>query len=111
MNAPSLPKYQLIIEILERVTYYDGIPVMDQYSKKTKTELIEELASLHKKLDALAHPDGVDASVGIIQPGQKNNYHHVFEQIDDGYWEVDLAGVTTYCNQAMARISGYTRER
>ncbi|HOD15551.1 MAG: PAS domain S-box protein [Spirochaetes bacterium] len=82
---------------------------MDQYSKKSKTQLIEELVSLHKKLDAQA-PSGGDTPAGIIQTGQENNYHHVFEQIDDGYWEVDLAGQTTYCNQAMARITGYTVE-
>ncbi len=107
-NAPAAPKYQLIIEIPEPVAYNDGIPVMDQYSRKTKTELIEEIASLNKKLDAQSRPDGTDTSGQIIQPGEKNNYHHVFEQIDDGYWEVNLAGVTTYCNEAMARISGYS---
>jgi len=83
---------------------------MDQYSKKSKTQLIEELVSLHKKLDAQA-PSGGDTPAGIIQTGQENNYHHVFEQIDDGYWEVDLAGQTTYCNQAMARITGYRSKR
>ncbi len=36
-------------------------------------------------------------------------YHRVIENIDDGYYEVDLAGNFTFFNEAMARISGYPR--
>ena len=34
-------------------------------------------------------------------------YHRVIENIDDGYYEVDLAGNFTFFNAAMARIAGY----
>lgn len=36
-------------------------------------------------------------------------YHRVIENIDDGYYEVDLAGNFTFFNDAMARITGYPR--
>ena len=36
-------------------------------------------------------------------------YHRVIENIDDGYYEVDLAGNFTFFNEAMARIAGYPR--
>ena len=37
-------------------------------------------------------------------------YHRVIENIDDGYYEVDLAGNFTFFNDAMARIAGSPRE-
>lgn len=77
---------------------------MDQYVNKTKAELIEELVSLNKKLDLIGQAAG---NAAALHPSESNNYHHVFEEIDDGYWEVDLSGVTTYCNHAMSRITGY----
>ena len=35
-------------------------------------------------------------------------YHRVIENIDDGYYEVDLAGNFTFFNDAMACITGYS---
>ena len=34
-------------------------------------------------------------------------YHRVIENIEDGYYEVDLAGNFTFFNESMARIAGY----
>jgi diguanylate cyclase (GGDEF)-like protein/PAS domain S-box-containing protein len=34
----------------------------------------------------------------------------ILDTIEDGYFEVDLAGTLTFCNQASARMFGYTQE-
>ena len=54
------------------LAYYDVMAVMDQYKNKTKSELIEELVSLQRKLAELTTSAGPDkpASSAPIQPGR-----------------------------------------
>ena len=40
----------------------------------------------------------------------EEKYHSILESIEEGYYEVDLAGNLTFFNEAMARINGYTRD-
>ena len=40
----------------------------------------------------------------------ERRYRTIIENIEDGYYEVDLAGNYTFFNDAMARIIGYTRD-
>ena len=80
---------------------------MDKYRNKTKAELIEELSALRKRLAAL-DPSETAARDGAHTPSSRgDDYRHIFEQIDDGYFEVDLRGKTIFCNHGMARITGY----
>ena len=44
----------------------------------------------------------------LHQSGEK--YHNVLENIEDGYYELDLAGNVTSFNEACRRIYGYSRE-
>jgi PAS domain S-box-containing protein len=39
----------------------------------------------------------------------EENYRNIIESIEDGYYEVDLAGNFTFCNDPMARIMGYSK--
>ena len=78
---------------------------MDNYNKKTKAELIKEIKSLHARIEGAADAASMDLRV---RPMLENDYHTVFEQIDDGYWEVDLAGSITFFNEGMARITGFS---
>lgn len=41
---------------------------------------------------------------------EQERYRVFLENIEDGCWEVNLAGDVTFCNQAMWRMLGYTRE-
>ena len=41
----------------------------------------------------------------------EEKYRSILENIEDGYYEVDLAGNLTFLNDAMARISGYPRDK
>ena len=40
----------------------------------------------------------------------ERKYRTIIENIEDGYYEVDLAGNYTFFNDAMARIIGYSRD-
>ncbi len=40
----------------------------------------------------------------------EGKYRTILESIEEGYYEVDLAGNLTFFNDAMARITGYTRD-
>ncbi|HHX59103.1 MAG TPA: PAS domain S-box protein, partial [Candidatus Moranbacteria bacterium] len=40
----------------------------------------------------------------------KEEYRSIVNGIQDGYFEVDLAGTYTYANKALCNIYGYTRE-
>ncbi len=44
---------------------------------------------------------------GTNENESENDYHHVLDQIEDGYWEVDIMGIHTHCNLAMSRLTGY----
>ena len=40
----------------------------------------------------------------------KEKYQSILENIQEGYFEVDLKGNFTFCNDSMARLTGYTKE-
>jgi PAS domain S-box-containing protein len=40
----------------------------------------------------------------------EEKYRTILENIEDGYYEVDLAGNVTFCNEALCRIWGYPKE-
>jgi two-component system, cell cycle sensor histidine kinase and response regulator CckA len=42
--------------------------------------------------------------------GVEEKYRNILESIDEGYFEVDLAGKLTFCNDSLCRITGYPRE-
>ncbi len=71
---------------------------MKRSRNKTKKELIEELEALR-----LSRVTGGDPAGDPV-----NDYHHVLDQIEDGFWETDLRGIHLFCNRAMARLTGYT---
>ena len=39
-----------------------------------------------------------------------HTYYQIMESIEEGYFEADLGGHITFCNHALLRISGYSRE-
>ena len=41
---------------------------------------------------------------------REEKYQSILESIEEGYYEVDLAGNLTFFNDALARISGYSRD-
>lgn len=82
---------------------------MDPYKSKTKKELIEELEKLKRQAGAPRARGSASIARKDIH-SQDSDYRHIFEEIDDGYWEIDLKGIHTYCNTAMLNIFGYPAE-
>ena len=71
------------------------------FDSMTREELLEEIKRLSQERDS---------SSGSLSPGSCVDEcvdRGILDQIDDGYWEVDLNGTFTYCNQAMTSILGY----
>lgn len=78
-------------------------------SKATKKQLIEEINRLR---EALSRHDGKPDRPDDTD--QKSREPHLSDtlppmDIEDGYFEVDLAGNMLSCNEPMARILGYPR--
>jgi PAS domain S-box-containing protein len=74
----------------------------------------EPALTRHKKVkDLKAYLDDPAAGqdrLQVVENALKESeakYHRVIEKIEDGYYEVDLAGNFTFFNDAMARITGY----
>lgn len=40
----------------------------------------------------------------------EERYRTILESIEDGYWEVDLKGSYTFCNDALCNLTGFPRE-
>lgn len=45
-----------------------------------------------------------------ILKASEERYRTILENIEDGYYEVDLKGVLTFFNESLCKISGYSRE-
>lgn len=43
-------------------------------------------------------------------PDSEQKYHEILDSIDDGYYEVDLAGRFTFFNDILPRLTGHTAE-
>lgn len=42
--------------------------------------------------------------------GERKNYRSIIERIEDGYYEVDIAGNFTFFNESMCKILGYSKD-
>jgi len=47
---------------------------------------------------------------GDTAAGEQKKYSHISERIEDGYYEVDIAGNFTFFNESMCKILGYSRD-
>jgi PAS domain S-box-containing protein len=71
--------------------------------KKTKAQLLEEVADLRRQIEG-----GKIAET----PGDplKDLYQTILDQIEDGYYEVDLRGRYTYVNRSVCKYHGRTSQ-
>lgn len=73
-------------------------------SQKTKAQLIEELNALRQR----AH--GRSASGESVTDCPEVAPRAILDEIDDGYYEIDLEGRYTYVNQALCHYQGVSAE-
>jgi PAS domain S-box-containing protein len=110
---------KILYQAFNRV-YRTGEPAKGiQYEVMTKNgekRTVETSASLIR--NALGNPvgfRGISRDITDLIQAQhalkesEERYRTIIETIEDGYYEVDLAGNLTYFNDAMARINGYSR--
>jgi diguanylate cyclase (GGDEF)-like protein/PAS domain S-box-containing protein len=79
-------------------------------TSKTKQKLIEELSILKQKMQEVEYSesDRQQAEKKLQESAEK--YRSIMESIQDGYFELDLAGNLTFVNDLMCKSSGYTRK-
>jgi len=75
-------------------------------TEKTKAQLIEENERLQRELNALRLPGTEPGAPRDIL--REERYRAILNDIEDGYYEVDLGGSFTFCNTAMCRMLGYS---
>jgi len=77
---------------------------------KTKNQLIHEVAALRQRVAKLEELETQhnQAEETLRQSAEK--YRTILESIEDGYFEVDLAGNVTFFNEALCRIHGRSRD-
>jgi len=73
---------------------------------KSREELREEIVRLHQQLENLM---SIDKEEDALRKSEEK-YRNILETIEDGYYEVDLAGNLTFFNDALTRINGYPRD-
>lgn len=101
--------------------YETGLPVqsleMDIFIKDGTKRTIELYASLLR--DSNNRATGFRGIIRDITERKKTQealrqseekYRNILENIEDGYYEVDLGGNLTFFNNSIHRISGYTKE-
>ncbi len=74
-------------------------------SEKTRAQLIEENERLRAELDALRLQ--TSAPAGTRDSLREERYRAILNDIEYGFYEVDLAGNITFCNASMCGMLGY----
>jgi len=74
-------------------------------SEKTKAQVLEENERLRAELDVMRLQRGTPA--GTRDSLREERYRAILNEIEEGFYEVDLAGNFTFCNSAMCGMLGY----
>src|SRR6266498_3834464 len=81
-----------------------------QSQDKTKAQLISEITQLRQRVAALEAAESLRGQAEAARRETEDKYQAILDHIEDGYYEVDLAGNLTFCNQALSAIKGYAQE-
>jgi PAS domain S-box-containing protein len=107
-------------EVFEKV-YYTEMPARavdwELIRKSGSRRIVEVSVSLKRDMDSrpigflgiardITHRRMVEQALR----DSEEKYRTIIENIEDGYYEVDLAGNFTFFNNAMAKIIGYSRD-
>ncbi len=77
---------------------------------KTKNQLIHEVAELRQRIAELEELETQHNQAEETLRQSEEKYRTILENIQEGYYEVDLAGNYTFLNDSMCRIWGYPKE-
>ena len=77
---------------------------------KTPLELLEEISLLRERIGELERKNAQYHQTGEMLRESEIKYRSVLENIEEGYYEVDLAGNFTFFNDSLCRIWEYPKE-
>jgi diguanylate cyclase (GGDEF)-like protein/PAS domain S-box-containing protein len=77
---------------------------------KTKNQLIHEVAALRKRIAKLEELETQHNQTEETLRQSEEKYRTILESIEEGCYEVDLAGNFTFFNDSMCRLLGYSKE-
>ena len=77
---------------------------------KTQAQLIEELQELRRQAAALQEEVIERKQAEAALRGSEERYRTILENMEDSYYEVDLAGNLTFFNDSLSRLYGYSRD-
>jgi len=78
--------------------------------RKTKKGLIQELLTLRQRISSLERSNLPGAVGDDAPPTSQIHYRTLAENLNEGYFETDLAGTFTFVNDEMCRILDYAPE-
>ena len=79
-------------------------------NKKTKEQLIEELEKLHQRVFELERSESQRPQAEEALWESEERYRNILESIEEGYYEVDIAGNLTFFNDSLCNLLGYSRD-
>ncbi|PKN51361.1 MAG: hypothetical protein CVU55_12030 [Deltaproteobacteria bacterium HGW-Deltaproteobacteria-13] len=71
---------------------------------------MKKISEVHKNKTRSPHSARPDRSAGKSNQGSEEQYRSILENIDDCYYEIDLAGQFTFFNDSLCRLHGRSRE-
>jgi PAS domain S-box len=77
---------------------------------KTKAQLLKEISVLNKKIKKIEKTETAYKLLEEALRESEEKYRTILENIEDGYYEVDLKGNFTFFNDSLCHIHGYPRE-
>jgi len=77
---------------------------------KTKEQLIYELAAMRQKVAEIEKIENERKRVQEALQESEERYRTILDNIEDGYFEVDIAGNFTFFNNSLCRDLGYSKE-
>jgi diguanylate cyclase (GGDEF)-like protein/PAS domain S-box-containing protein len=78
--------------------------------KKTKKQLIEELEKLQQRIVELERSEIQCTQAEEALWKNEQRYRNILESIEEGYYEVDIAGNLTFFNDSLCNLLGYSRD-
>jgi len=77
---------------------------------QTREHLIQELADLRQRLAELEKLENAQKQAEEALRESEERYRSILDNIEDGYFEVDLRGNFTFFNDSLCKELGYTKE-
>ncbi|MCX5822560.1 MAG: PAS domain S-box protein, partial [Deltaproteobacteria bacterium] len=90
----------------DTVCHYRGHQMEDP--SRTNPELMKEISALKQKIKEQEQSESERKRAPEASRESEDRYRSILENIEDGYFEVDIAGNLTFCNDSVCRMVGQT---